>query len=185
MGAGVRLHVSVPAEQCQKAYNKLMKELREATTVQGFRKGKVRMPLVGWCGVVWAGGFGVLRLGVGLQMEQEKYCRHSQTLRQLCISCSSFGCCTPSHWHTPRTHTPLTVPAPCRLPPAPAAQAPDAALIAHVGGVQRVYNSVLSEMLEPMVAKVRAYDLLIKCTLGWGRNSVLSEMLEPLVAKVC
>ncbi|KAI7839381.1 hypothetical protein COHA_006906 [Chlorella ohadii] len=74
MGAGVRLHVSVPAEQCQKAYNKLMKELREATTVQGFRKGK----------------------------------------------------------------------------------APDAALIAHVGGVQRVYNSVLSEMLEPMVAKAMA-----------------------------
>lgn len=41
-GAGMRLHVSVSAEQCQKAYSKLMKELREGTTVQGFRKGKVR-----------------------------------------------------------------------------------------------------------------------------------------------
>ena len=74
----------------------------------------------------------------------------SQTLgRQLRISCSSYGSCTPITGTPQRSEH-----APCRLPLPPAAQAPDAALIAHVGGVQRVYNSVLSEMLEPLVAKV-------------------------------
>lgn len=53
---------------------------------------------------------------------------------------------------------------PCLPPPTPTPprsllrQAPDAALIAHVGGLQRVYNSVLSEMLEPLVAKVRCME---------------------------
>ena len=53
----------------------------------------------------------------------------------------------------------LTAP---RLPSPPAAlclQAPDAALIPAVGGQSRVVNSVLSEMLEPLVATaMRPYE---------------------------
>lgn len=43
--------------------------------------------------------------------------------------------------------------APLALPPP---QAPDAALIAHVGGMARVANSALSELLEPAVAAAMA-----------------------------
>lgn len=71
-GCGMRLHVTVPAEQCRAAYTKFMNDLRKGTTVDGFRKGK----------------------------------------------------------------------------------APDAAIIAQVGGLSRVLNSVLGDMLEPAVAQV-------------------------------
>ncbi|KAL4430146.1 hypothetical protein ABPG77_004928 [Micractinium sp. CCAP 211/92] len=76
-GCGMRLHVTVPAEQCRAAYTKFMNDLRKGTTVDGFRKGK----------------------------------------------------------------------------------APDAAIIAQVGGLSRVLNSVLGDMLEPAVAQaMRPYE---------------------------
>lgn len=53
---------------------------------------------------------------------------------------------------------PPSTPLPTLHPRSLLRQAPDAALIAHVGGLQRVYNSVLSEMLEPLVAKVRCME---------------------------
>ena len=50
-----------------------------------------------------------------------------------------------------------TQPPPAPHPHAPRPlrpQAPDSAIISDVGGVQRVYYTVLSQMLEPLVAKV-------------------------------
>lgn len=134
-GAGMRLHVSVPAEQCQKAYNTLMKELREGTTVQGFRKGKVRWGPPSGCRLFCVVDRCITAVrGLGLQAP----CEIST------LSCKCSCMCDQPH----------SLPPPGRHAPAASCQAPDAALIAHVGGAQRVYNSVLSEMLEPLVAQV-------------------------------
>lgn len=50
-------------------------------------------------------------------------------------------------------------------------KAPDAALIAHVGGMSRVLNSVLADMLEPAVAQVGG---------GEGSNVAFAGRVHPL-----